>query len=977
MLVPAQTHRHPRLTHSALGIACLTLLCSAGLTITPNAHAMGESYLINMPTGRLEADGTWRVSFDYQKPYRRVYTEATILPWLQGGWGVTSIQGVQGFTNNNTFRSYGSYKDKNFFLRMKLRDESERWPALSLSVQDPVGTSIFRSAALSASKRFGTVDATLGYGTDRWKGWYAGAKWQPQSTPDWSFLIETDPTDYVGTRYAKKSGIADTKQKIAAGVRWMPKDTNWTVQLSHSAHQPKLGVSYAIPLQTDTNVRFSKPSASIQNAYVVRRPTAQAWQSNPEHRQLMLRELHTQGYRQVDVALKGDVLHLQLTHPNMAFMSQTVGRAVQTVLFLSPTNTREIHVHYHNPDTGQPFVRYLFADTTALYNYFTGQRNRANLESTMRVHMVDTRLAETWQRTQAQQLSDKQAILNAGKAQADIQRSSQGASQAQSSLGQDSSGRVSLSWQSGDGKHQVAVYPTISAYLNGPKAFQYAIDLKANYNVRFTPSFQGSLTLAQTVTENISDRRLTNDSPLPHVRSDYPLYRSNHKLRVEKAVLNYYGKWGKELYSLVGAGYFEPMYSGATAQLLYAPENKPWAFTGTLNALRQRDPKRTWEHTDYSVTTGRVAMHYRLAGGITFTARAGRFLAKDKGVRLEIKRRFNSGVELGAWYTHTDAKDYGGPARSEGSSPYRDKGVFASIPFDALLPMHSRQKAVIALSPWSRDVGQMASTGDIYALYEDDLINLQLGKGMQYFAGPYDDYVQPSVPPGIDINTPPTQVLWDSVFDFAENAQGERVVKDLALGTVATVVAASSDKRFDKYAIRYGKRPTVKRLSRAGDTLAYAGLVASGLIALDDSSPVRGRVGKSSFQAGATALLLTRAGQSLIERSSPRAGRGNAHFGGSSKHNGFLSPSTATMMAVVTPYAKAYDAPWLYGLGVFTGAATVSDRKNWFSDAVAGGIIGYSLGSYYYERGVQELTKPEEQPNLYITPNGVQYETSF
>ena len=95
---------------------------------------------------------------------------------------------------------------------------------------------------------------------------------------------------------------------------------------------------------------------------------------------------------------------------------------------------------------------------------------------------------------------------------------------------------------------------------------------------------------------------------------------------------------------------------------------------------------------------------------ILATARAGRFLAGDDGIRYELKRRFRSGVEVGAWYTLTDGHDITGPGSP--GAPYRDKGVFVAIPLSSMLTADTRQSARIALSPWSRDVGQMVTPPD-------------------------------------------------------------------------------------------------------------------------------------------------------------------------------------------------------------------------------------------------------------------------
>src|SRR5256885_14801847 len=76
-------------------------------------------------------------------------------------------------------------------------------------------------------------------------------------------------------------------------------------------------------------------------------------------------------------------------------------------------------------------------------------------------------------------------------------------------------------------------------------------------------------------------------------------------------------------------------------------------------------------------------------------------------------------MELGAWYTVTNAVDTG----VNPGTNYRDKGVFVSIPFEGLLPNDTRLVAGFSLSPWTRDPGKMViSPVDLYQMLEKPLM---------------------------------------------------------------------------------------------------------------------------------------------------------------------------------------------------------------------------------------------------------------
>ena len=77
---------------------------------------------------------------------------------------------------------------------------------------------------------------------------------------------------------------------------------------------------------------------------------------------------------------------------------------------------------------------------------------------------------------------------------------------------------------------------------------------------------------------------------------------------------------------------------------------------------------------DYEVFTGHLTSYIKLPEEILLQTHLGRYLAKDKGLTVDISRRFKSGFRLGVFATKTDVsrEDFG-----EGSF---DKGIFFNIP---------------------------------------------------------------------------------------------------------------------------------------------------------------------------------------------------------------------------------------------------------------------------------------------------------
>src|SRR5699024_1892448 len=145
-------------------------------------------------------------------------------------------------------------------------------------------------------------------------------------------------------------------------------------------------------------------------------------------------------------------------------------------------------------------------------------------------------------------------------------------------------------------------------------------------------------------------------------------------------------------------------------EVLYRPFNSSLAIGADVNWVRQRDFTERFSFRDYDTVTGHVTGYWD-TGFKDIRARLsiGRYLARDWGTTLDLSRRFDSGVRIGAWATFTDAgSDYG-----EGSF---DKGLYISIPLDFLLDKSTLERATIPWIPLTRDGG--ARLGRRYQLYD-------------------------------------------------------------------------------------------------------------------------------------------------------------------------------------------------------------------------------------------------------------------
>lgn len=131
-----------------------------------------------------------------------------------------------------------------------------------------------------------------------------------------------------------------------------------------------------------------------------------------------------------------------------------------------------------------------------------------------------------------------------------------------------------------------------------------------------------------------------------------------------------------------------------------------------INEAKQRDFKQDFGFRDYRVTTGHATLYWDTGwNDVLATVSAGRYLAGDVGATLNLSRVFKNGITIGAFATKTNvsAAEFG-----EGSF---DKGIYISIPFDAMFSRTSGAVANFVWKPLTRDDGAMLGRGvSLYSL---------------------------------------------------------------------------------------------------------------------------------------------------------------------------------------------------------------------------------------------------------------------
>jgi len=227
---------------------------------------------------------------------------------------------------------------------------------------------------------------------------------------------------------------------------------------------------------------------------------------------------------------------------------------------------------------------------------------------------------------------------------------------------------------------------------------------------------------------------------------------------------------------------------------------------------------------------------------------------------------------------------------------------------------------------------------------------------------------------GLSRLLPQTHPVHRVLDDFARAGRTAADIDWLKAGSVGVgLVLASSllDDRAFRFATDHAESSWLKRTTTIGNAIPIVAMGAAGLAALDAGNPTLSRTGYAAVEAGGTAFLAATALKYAVGRARPAEGVSNhtfKPFSTATSNDAFPSRHTIVAWAAITPFAMAYDAPWLYGAAAITQFGRIVSREHWFSDTVAGSLIGSAIGQIFY----QSSKAPRRgEPRVLVTPSGV------
>ncbi|MFY9327268.1 MAG: YjbH domain-containing protein [Georgfuchsia sp.] len=895
-----------------------------------SANDWGLIGLLQTPTARMADAGDMRFSYSHVYPYSRGNIIFQPLDWLEAGFRYTAISN----------QSYGpgvsqSYKDKSIDVKFRLAKETASTPELALGLTDAGGTGKFASEYLVANKRWDNIDASLGL------AWgYMGSRGNirnPLSILSSGFKTRKAGNTGQGGKFSISEWFTG-RASLFGGVQYhTPWNKNLTLKLELDGndykHEP---FGYAPGAKSPVNAGFNyRLSDSVDLSAALERgnrlmlgftfhggidkitvpklldptpvPVRQQMPVKAPDWSKTVADIEDQTLWTIsDISLRGKELCLTISKSDGVYWTDRIERAVRILHRDAPANVERFvlrHVVRGAPITEQVVLR---EPWLVQHIRFLLPSERTDIVTARRPNTSLVRETPVWH--------SKPEWFNAG------------------------------------------LSPTFSQTVGGPDGFLlFQAGIGARSELKFNESTWTSGFLNLRLIDNYSGFKTDGPSDLPRVRTDLRKYLVTSRVTLPNLQVNHVGALSDTQYYSLYGGYLEPMFAGIGGEWLYRPWHSPFAFGVDVNHVKKRQFNQGLRLLDYSANTGHATVYWETGWhSIEASLKLGQYLAGDKGATIDVHRRFDNGTVMGALMTRTNVS----AARfGEGSF---DKGIYLSIPFDAILPRSSGQMANFSWHPLTRDGGAILDRA--FTLFD---FTRGRNRRMLSYRGPGNGQWNGEDSPMPD----PDHSMFKDV-----GSSGKRLVTQIGSTPMETllmgggIVLASSllDRPVSKWAGKHqgGKWDTMGKTANA---IPIGLAVGTGLLWAGLGDEAASNTAWTAMKAAGLTFATEELTKLAVGRARPEANKGTFNFTGSSSGaatSGFPSQHMGVAFALVTPFAERYGANWLYAVAGATAFGRVQQQKHFVSDTVAGSLIGYGIGNLLLDQ-----ERGRNRPRISIGPD--------
>ena len=645
-------------------------ICLLGvIPVCVHASDYGTEGLIDVPTARMRLDGTFAITGAWDGLHQSYMFTYQATPWLEATFRYTGF--------NDFF-----YWDRNYEVKAMLWGEQYLLPQVSVGIRDAVGTGVFGSEYVVASKSFGQWDATMGMGwgrlagdelfknpltfvSDRFErrtaqtgvggefsfgnffsgsnvGLFGGVSYQFKSWPV-KALVEYNPDSYAFNNRGSLEYVPSSK--VSYGVEWeaLP---GITLSLSHQ-HGDHIGIGFEAALDTKSLPPVYQPPSFVSSRDLPQNQLPPQINKNSWYDRLLY-DVERSGLLLVAGRLSEDGSQAQLIVGNGAYpvWADAISRHVALADLHLPPSVKTL---------------YLIAEDG-------GHRATAVVVPRPSAAILPR-----------ERLAQSIRVLPGGDLKGP---------------------RLQTDFTTGKVNFTANLNNRLQLFdPDDPARYQIFLDVGAEYGLTNHWVIRGSYGI--DIDNNFDEsRRKKSDSVLPKVRSDIVRYLTEGETGLDMLVLEGRDSWSSNVHYRLFGGVLEEMYAGLGGEVLYWPHQSRLAFGLSLAYAKQRDFDKDLGLLDYSVSTGFVSVYWATPFYNFDTAvHVGRYLAKDVGATLELRRTFNNGWQVGIWATLTNV-----PFEEFGEGSF-DKGFYFKIPFNGLFGENTRSAYSTRMRPIQRDGG--------------------------------------------------------------------------------------------------------------------------------------------------------------------------------------------------------------------------------------------------------------------------------
>jgi hypothetical protein len=678
--------------------------------LKPSQYDFGGVGLIQMPSGRMAGEGEFNINVTANEDYYHGAISLQVFPWLESTIRFTQTPDVL-YSSDPSFSGDTYYTDKGIDLKLRLLEESYWLPETSVGLRDIGGTGLFDSEYIAMTKRFGPLDATVGF------GWgYIGNSGN-LSNPNKNTSADCDRnTSFKGT-----GGDVDFERwfkgcsAIFAGIEyqtpWDPLrlkleydgndyDSDFPVVLGARSFNPQspinMGLLYRFGNWGDVRLSYERGTTwtlgfSLSTDFNSLK--SNKWKDSP--RPVLEPHQDTKDHK-VDLPALS-----QLLFTNAGYSGATIYLRDDEVI-VTATQTKYRDRKEAHDRAGR-----------ILANHFPQARTFRLIEKSANMPTIEILI-------DAKKFKD---VVHHNYIAAKIE---------------DSTKVVEPSLPTGEPDWQLpkewsyGLSPTLSQSFGGSENFyMFNLGVDAFANRWLTEHLEVSGALYVNLLDNY-DQFLYKTPPdgtdLKRVRTLVRQYVSDNPARVDNLQLTWLDKLSDNFYAQAYGGYLEMMFAGVGTEVLYRPLHSSWALGVDANYVKQRDPENMFGLFEEEINfdpesnlyfraqtgtfTGHLSVYYQpdWFNDVLLKVSYGQYLAEDRGVTVDLSKQFKSGVIVGAFASKTNlsAEEFG-----EGSFT---KGFYISIPFDALLPVSVKSRGNLVWQPLTRDGGQ--KLGRKFQLYD-------------------------------------------------------------------------------------------------------------------------------------------------------------------------------------------------------------------------------------------------------------------